>query len=188
MFDVSTMNNLETVFFYMAMVSTGNLAIQVVLMLAGFADFDADFDGADSSFDDSVGFKLFSLKGLNAFFSGLGWGGLMATREFELDSVFFTVIISVFLGFLMMFLYAYTVYLVSKLHAPNNESPTDAVGSTGSVYLEIPESGVGKVTLDFNGRVVTTNARSADGMSIPTNSIIKVDSFEDGVMVVSKVN
>lgn len=74
----------EKIYFYIAIVGTVLLVVQIIMMLFSFgggadADGDADF-GGDGEFDapdGGLGISLFTLKGITAFLAIGGWVGLL---------------------------------------------------------------------------------------------------------------
>lgn len=74
----------EKIYFYIAVIGTVLLVIQIIMMICSFgggadADADGDFggDGAFDSADGDLGISLFTIKGLTAFFAIGGWVGLL---------------------------------------------------------------------------------------------------------------
>ena len=63
----------------------------------------------------------------------------------------------------------------------------EAIGVKGSVYLRIPEDGVGQVTVEVGGAQKTFNAKSEDGQGIATGDFIEVVDVISSTLVVKRV-
>lgn len=100
----------EKVFFYIAVIGTVLLVVQIILMLVSFggdADVDGDF-GGDGDFDTpdgGLGVSLFTLKGLTAFFAIGGWVGLLIL-QINSKNIALAIIVSLVSGLFSMVLVA----------------------------------------------------------------------------------
>src|SRR5205814_10731956 len=83
--------------------------------------------------------------------------------------------ISVVCGGAAVFLVASMMAAMSRLQSKGNLDLRNAVGAVGKVYLRVPagRGGVGKVTLEVQGRYVEVEAVTA-GPAIATGSPIRV--------------
>lgn len=169
------------VFACIAIPATVMLLIQMVLTLIGLggdemgADADADtadgFDGVDGvdadagDSDGSIlegdadhdiadgGLRVFTLRGLIAFFSVMGWMGTICC-ELEL-SLPLTIVISVAAGLGAMFLIAAIMKWLLGLQDDGTENIKNALGVSGTVYMRIPpaRSGKGKISAVIQGKL-----------------------------------
>ena len=154
----------------------------VLLMVGGAASdlFDGLFDIQIG--DTDLSFKALTFQGLSSFLMMFGLIGLMIS---EMDAPrALSILGGLGAGGLSM-------WMVSKLFNTFKELETDqtmnldnANGATGTVYLRIPEKGEGQIQITFQGAMRTMSAISADGVEIPTGTIIQVvDNVADTLRV-----
>jgi len=151
-------------------------------------DADADIDGMDvdhaDGFDShdaqvehdadatAVSFTLISVRSVITFFTLFTWGtALYLTNQKTLSSAMGT---SALWGLAGMGLIAWAVYGLRKLAATGTRDLRSAVGSSGSVYLDIPENGWGEVRVSVDGVVSYVKARSTDGKPLKTGTPVCV--------------
>lgn len=188
------------VFCCMAIPSTLILLIQTLLMFVGLGD-DADgateavpdelADGApdtetgDGVFgEDSVtephdgaglnGLRIFTVRGIVAFFVVFGWVGLLLQNAGV--RLLITVPVATVCGVVMMVLMALILKAIMRLRSDGNIDNRNAIGTAGKVYLTVPpsRSGSGKVQIVLQGSYVERNAVTDDKESIPTGCEIVV--------------
>jgi membrane protein implicated in regulation of membrane protease activity len=195
------------VFACIAIPATVMLIIQMILTLIGLGgdDMDAQTDGADadgidtdiddSSFDDADmdiadgGLRVFTLRGLIAFFSVTGWVGTVCCN-FALNLPV-TIIISVASGLLAMFLIAALLKWLLKLQYDGTEDIKDALGVSGTVYLKIPpaRSGKGKVNVLVQGKLCEKDAVTDEETIINRDEEITVIGISGGeTLIVRRKN
>lgn len=160
------------VFACIAIPATVMLLIQMVLTLIGLGgdDADADADGIDDGIDDGIeiddadeafqrgdvfdgGLRLFTMRGLIAFFSVMGWvGTICCGNELNLS---LSILISVASGFLAMTVIALLMKWLLSLQYDGTENIRDALGVSGTVYLRIPpaRTGKGKINAIIQGKL-----------------------------------
>lgn len=203
MFIIEWWNSLAVatqVFYCIAIPATLVLLIQTVLMLIGIGDDadgfdDADLDGvlddmdasdaSDGIFgDDDIsdaadiagfdGLRVFTLRGLVAFFVVFGWIGV-AMQGADV-SLWITVPVAAVCGFAMMVALAFLIRAVLKLRSDGNTDNRNAVGTAGKVHLTVPpsRSGEGKVHVMLQGAYVERNAVTDSEEAIPTGSEVVV--------------
>lgn len=156
-----SLGNAGQIFACIAIPATLILLLQTLLTLFGFwgddGDADTDFDDADDAFHDhdslDGGLRLFTLRGFIAFFSVMGWMGMICC-ELEL-SLPLSIIISAVSGFLAMILIAAIMKWLMGLQYDGTEDIRNALGVSGTVYMRIPpsRSGKGKVNAIINGKL-----------------------------------
>ena len=199
MFIVDWWNSLSTlaqIFACVAIPATLVLIIQTVMMFMGFGD-DADGVGdapleavPDNDLGDGVygeelpedvadvsgleGLRIFTLRGIVAFFVVFGWVGLVMDSSGA--SIWATIPVSVVCGFAMMLLLAFLFRAILKLRSDGNTDNRNAIGTSGKVQLTIPpsRSGEGKVHVILQGAYVERNAVTDDEEAIPTGAEIVV--------------
>ena len=181
------------------------LIVQIVLMVLGFDDGDADvdldapdtdapdgiFEGDDSiDLNDVAGFEslhIFTFRGIVAFFAIFSWVGIvMLSLGVNLPV---TLLVSTACGFAVMILIAYLLRLVMKLRSSGTADNRNAVGISGKVYLTVPpsRSGEGKINIMLQGAYVERNAVTDETESIPTGcEIIVVGTSGETSLVVKR--
>lgn len=160
------------VFYVIGAVATVFLFLQVVLLLFGVG-FDVDF----SDGDDATGF--ISLRSLTGFFFAFGWVGVIVK---EADASTPIAVLVAFLSGVALFFGVALLWRNSrKLHESGALDYQNAVGVTGSVYLAIPagRSGIGKVEVMVQGRLVSIDAQTEAPIDIVATSRIKVTQVID---------
>ncbi len=168
------------------------LRVMMVLVM-GFAD-DIDIGVDDVDFDDSSGdaahteaaFKLFSLNTISAFVMMFGWSGLTAYLQFQLPS-FAAILIALVVGFFAMYVTAWMYKAAARLASAGADFKiSEAVGLRGTVYQEIPATGVGKIQVTVNEMLHELQASSDNGSSIDSFSTVEVVGIANGDTVTVK--
>ena len=206
-----SLTNIEQVFAAFAIPATVLMLIQTVLLLIGLGSsgeadvpsdtsgigdgFDVDADGADADFDggsmDSLedpsqsGLRLFTVRGVVAFFAVFGWAGLAISRGGGSNGLSIT--ISIIAGFAALIALAFMLRGILRLQESGNIDERGAIGCSGSVYLKIPpaRTGKGKITVLLQSRLVEFDAVTDDADGIPTgHEITVVDVSGRSTMVV----
>ncbi len=171
----SALGSAGQVFACIAIPATVILLIQMVLTLIGLSsdsDADADVeadasaDGADEGFalDDAdeafekgegldAGLRFFTLRGLIAFFSVMGWVGTICCGNGM--NLALSILISSASGFLAMLVIALLMKWLFSLQYDGTEDIRDALGVSGTVYMRIPPSrtGKGKISAIIQGKL-----------------------------------
>ncbi len=206
-------NNLSfttQIFYCVAIPSTLVLIIQTILTFLGVGDdSDVDTDGisdiaegdvdvndgvyGDADFDDVHdaagldGLRIFTLRGIIAFFVVFGWMGVALDASGVL--LYITLPIAFVCGLAMMFALALIFRSIMKLRSDGNTDNRNAVGTAGKVQLTIPPSrtGEGKVNIMLQGAYVERNAVTDEAESIPTGcEIIVVGTSGQTSLVVKR--
>ncbi|MEO0479084.1 MAG: hypothetical protein AAF196_06355 [Planctomycetota bacterium] len=155
---------MDELFYYSALIGGTVLVVQTLMLLIGIggdefdADFDADVDVPDTDAAHLGMVKILSVKALVAFFTFFGLTGMLA-RESELDLPS-SGLLAVAAGVASMFLVAWLLASLTKLHSRGNLDFGQAQGSTGTVYLRVHAGGEsgGRVTVEVQGRRVECRA------------------------------
>lgn len=186
MFDfVFEMSAWDRTFFYIGFGASLFFVGQLVLMFFG-GDDSGDSDGDSDSDDGATSFKILTLKNIVGFLMGIGWGGLSLHVDGSFSQTV-SLVGAVGIGIVIMLLQSSVFYLMYKLHAPNEETLSEAVGNLGHVYLEIPKGGMGKVTINLHGKIVTMNAFADDEKIIPTGAQVEVVHTQNSELIVKEV-
>lgn len=148
-------------------------------------DGDADADGggdADVSGHSGLfaGLKLFTLRGIVAFFAVCGWGGLWLLRM-GMHPIF-AVFLAIAMGFWAMLLMALFLRVALKLQDDGTLDFRNALGTAGTVYLTIParRTGEGKVHVVVQDQLRELEAVTDDEAPIPTGTEIVVVGLSGG--------
>lgn len=177
----------EKVFFYIAVIASALLVIQIILLLfsvggAGDADFDGDFDGdvADG------GLSFFTLKVMTAFFSLGGWCGFAAATY--IPNAWAPILISIVTGTAALFGVGFAMRGIAKLQCSGNLIKENLVGMSATVYVSVPPAreGRGKITLTAQGKFMELDAMTDCAEKIPTDTQVKILAFDDDFVVVGK--
>ncbi|MCC6679516.1 MAG: hypothetical protein IT445_01315 [Phycisphaeraceae bacterium] len=193
MFDINQMLSYGidvTVYFFLGVIGLVLFVLRLGISIL-FGDVDSDFDvdvHADGDMDIAThdgGFSILSVLSILAFFTGLGWTGVLCRVDLGLSHVPSALIAAV-VGFAFMFFAAGLMFFVRKLNRTITYNPADAVGKTARVYLSIPKrgQGTGQVTVTVSGRRMTMNAVSTgDAIAAFTEVIVK-NAEDDETLVV----
>lgn len=145
--------------------------------VGGEHDHDSGHGGHDHDHDDGHGNGLFGLLTFRAVAAGLtffGLGGLTA-RYYEADDLP-ALAAAAFGGVAALYAVAWVMNGFRKLKHDGTARITDAVGTTGTVYLVVPglKAGPGKVTFSLQNRTVECEAVTAAEHPIPTGRPVRV--------------
>lgn len=209
------MTILDKVFVGCAVVGGALLLVRIVLLVVGFgfgADIDAhgdfdmdaggdfdvhpDFDAhgdldAHGDFDahadhGDAGLRLLSLHSIMAFLLMFGLVGLTLRKEANAGSSLAVAGASV-AGVFCFWLMAKMISILMRLQSSGTVTLAHAVGQEGSVYLNIPADGTGKVEAIVDGRLMVLNARSEGGKEFHTgDKVTVVDFAPPNTLVVDK--
>lgn len=198
------------IFYCIAVPATLVLLIQTVMMLVGFGDDgdgigDGDLDDIDALPDDTAsgvfgednvsetpdlagldGLRIFTLRGIIAFFVVFGWVGVvMEDANAHLAA---TISVATASGFAMMVALALLFRYAMKLRNDGNADNRNAIGVSGKVYLAVPptRSGEGKVHVMLQGSFVERSAVTDEPEAIPTGAEIVVVGVSGQVDLVVK--
>ena len=161
-------------------------------------DIDLDGDVSDGVFGDELpegdldpsgfdGLRIFSVRGIVAFFVVFGWVGI------ALDSANLSPYVSLPIafasGFVMMLLIALLFRAIMKLESNGNIDIRNALGVSGTVYLKIPakREGQGKVNVMIQGTYCERDAVTDSEEALPTGSEVVVTGLSgQNTLVVRK--
>jgi hypothetical protein len=200
----SRLSSFEKMFWFLAIPATILFLIMSIMTFTGLGG--EDFDGGDGSgggdvssthgdtFNDTPhdtphdggavadAFHLFTVRNFIVFFMMFGWSGIAMVRSAAPPVA--SILVSVLIGLVMMFVVSFLFYLVSRLVHSGNIATSSAVGATGIVYLTIPQhrTGFGKVTVVVGGSKVELKAMT-DGKAVATGESIKVTALIGGDML-----
>jgi len=165
--------------------------------------FDSDSDVDDGSVDinddtsppeasncgNASVLRVFTIRGIVAFFALGGWAGLAALSA-GLHPIW-AVQISLFIGVCALLLAAIVIRLALRMQTSGNLILNNAISKTADVYIRIPSgrSEKGKVTMLLQERFVELDAVTDSGTDIMPNSKVEVVAVIDGdCLVVSPIS
>lgn len=185
----TSMTVLEQVFFWIAVVASVLLVVQIVLLLVSFGGGDLDADGdfdMDGDSDTDGGLGVFTVKGLTAFFALGGWCGF-ATATFLPENVWLPILVSVLTGLAALLGVGFALRGIAKLQCAGNLDTEKLIGKTATVYVAVPasRSGRGKITLTAQGKFMELDAVT-DGERISVDEQVEILSYSDDFAVVQK--
>lgn len=132
------------------------------------------------------GFRFFTVRGIIAFLAVFGWTGAALMGAVIPVLVFLIAFLS---GLAAMVLIGLAFYAIVKLQAQGNLDYRFSIGLQGEVYLPVPpdRSGMGKVNITLQERLVEADAITDDMERLPTGSRIRVVGLSgNNVLLVSK--
>jgi len=171
------------------------MMLQLILMIIGVgfgSDTDGDVDdggiesNAETSPPDSKcygnasTFKIFTIRGIVAFFALGGWAGLAALTAGL--HPFWAIQISLFIGVCALLLAAIVIRLALRMQTSGNINLNNAIAHTADVYIRIPSgrSDKGKVTMLLQERFVELDAVTDNESDILPESKVEVLAITDG--------
>ena len=131
-------------------------------------------DHPDAVFHGDSGLRLFTVRGLVAFFAVLGWTGLTLSRGGIAPSL--ALIFALLAGFGALLLVAYVMKWLYKSQHNGNMDLRNALGVSGTVYITIPPARAdqGKVNLMLQGQYCELSAVTDQETPIATGTEITV--------------
>ena len=180
----------EHVFFWIAVVASALLLVQIIMLLVSFAggvdvDADGDFD-MDGDTDTDGGLSMFSLKGLVAFFALGGWCGFAAASA--INNVWAPVLIFIATGTVALLAVGFAMKGIAKLQCSGNLVGEKLKNATATVYVSIPAArqGRGKITLTAQGKFMELDAVTDEKEKISVDEQVTVLSYSDDFAVVKR--
>ena len=162
---------------WFALMMIGGIAADVFDGIFG-TDFDAM--GADASF------KALTFQGIMAFMMFFGLGGLYVL-EGDSDQTSLAIVVGSVTGFSSMYGTGKLFQLFVSLQSDGTIDMDDSIGSVGTIYLRIPEGGVGQIQVESGNAMRTYNAKSEDGQGIATGEFAEViDVISSTLIVIRK--
>jgi hypothetical protein len=177
---------LNKVFAVSALAFSVAFLVQMIMMLIGLDVQGHDFGGADihapdmhdihhvPGLDDGahgVTLTFLSVRSIMAFGTLFSWAGALylAAGTSPILAIFFSVI----WGLAGLFGVSFLLFWLLRMQEVGNVPLWKAVGEEGTVYMDIPEGGIGKVRI-LHGRTIRfVNARSRSGEPLLAGAAIK---------------
>lgn len=187
---LKSLSTLQHVFFWIAVVASVLLVVQIILLLVSFGGGDLDADGdfdMDGDTDTDSGLGIFTLKSLTAFFSLGGWCGFAAASAME--NVWAPILIFAGTGLAALLGVGFALRGVAKLQCAGNLETEKLVGRRATVYVSVPAArdGRGKITLTAQGKYMELDAVT-DGERLPVDTEVEIVGYSDDFAIVARKN
>ena len=161
---------------WFALIMIGGITADVFDGLFG-TDFDAM--GADASF------KALTFQGIMAFMMFFGLGGLYVL-EGDSSATTLAIVVGSLTGFGSMYGTGKLFQLFVSLQSDGTIDMDDAIGSVGTIYLRIPEGGVGQIQVESGNAMRTYNAKTEDGQAMATGDFAEVIEVVSSTLIVKR--
>jgi membrane protein implicated in regulation of membrane protease activity len=185
----ANLNGFEIFFLLCAIVGGFFVLVKLIMQFIGAdAEIDTDLDaGIDAQHVDSdIGFKVLSMHSLTSFLMMFGLVGLALYRQSQVG-IFLSTLGASVAGLASVWVIGRIFASVGRLQSSGTLATASAVGSTGTVYLGIPQGGTGRVSINFRGRLREFDASAADGEAIATGTPVRVVRVDASVLIVEKI-
>jgi hypothetical protein len=132
-------------------------------------DFSHDAGLDDGSY--GVTLTFLSVRSIMAFGTLFSWAGALylAAGTSPILAIFY----SVLWGLAGLFTVSFLMYWLLRMQEEGNVPLWKAIGEEGTVYMDIPEGGAGKVRILRGGTICFINARSRSGEPLLAGTKIK---------------
>lgn len=181
---------MEQIFFWLGIVSTLFMIVQIILMsLSSFGgDIDLDGDG-DIDVDSDSGVSIFTIKSITAFFAVGSWSGLLTCALVSDKLQWLAIIVALVAGAAAMSVMALLMRAILKLQCNGAFEIEKIIGSTATVYVSVPpsRSGRGKITLNAQGRFVELDAVTDGESRLAVDEVVEIVSTENECAVVRRI-
>jgi len=154
------------------------------VFIAGHYDYHHFDDVGDHGHGDAS--KFFTIRNMIVFFTMFGWSGLAAYKSGLPNAA--VVLIAVASGTLTVVLLYFIMTRANRLKHSGTLQTKNAINQIGETYLRIPakRSGMGKVQITVQGRLVELDAMTDDADDIATGRPIKVTStLNERILIVT---
>jgi len=183
------MNGLEMTFMICGAVGGVLFLVNFILQLAGMHhDVSVDIDGGGLDLTHSdVGFKLLSFQTVTAFLTMFGLVGFALSRASQAGALL-SLLGATVAGVATAWIIALLFRAMSRLQSSAKYHISEAIGQRGTVYLNIPAGGTGKITVTVKNRLSVVDAVASDRLEIKTGEPVEViEAAGSNVLVVKKV-
>jgi hypothetical protein len=185
----SGLSLLEQIYFWLAIVATLFLIVQIVLMcFSSFGpDIDIDGDGIIDADPDS-GVSVFTVKSITAFFAVGAWSGLLVCALVASELQWVSVIVALLAGAIAMTAVALIIKAMLKLQCDGALQTDKLVGQKATVYVSVPpkRSGKGKITLTAQGKFVELDAVTDSDEKLAVDEQVEIIATENDCMVIKR--
>ena len=179
----------EQIYFWIALIASVFLIVQIVLLCFSSFGGDADLDGdGEIDVDMDSGVSLFTTKSLTAFLSIGGWAGLLTCSAVADNLQWLSIIIALAAGGAAWAGVYFALRGIAKMQCNGALQTEKLVGQRATVYVSIPQkrSGRGKITLEAQGKYTELDAVT-DGDRIAVDEVVEIIATQNECTVVKKV-
>lgn len=183
------MTGIELAFVTCAAIGGALFLLRFILQLFGLHhDVAMDIQSGDLDLANSdIGFKALSFQGITAFLMMFGLVGFALHRS-EHAGAGLSLAGGTVAGLAAAWLMAMMFRWMAKLQSASNYDPKQAIGQRGSVYMNIPAGGTGKVSVTINNRLSVLDAVAKDRAELKTGEAVEVVEIAgSNVLVVRRV-
>lgn len=181
---------LEQIFFWLGIVATAFLIIQIILMCFSSFGGDVDIDGdGDVDVDTDSGVSIFTTKSITAFFAVGAWAGLLTCQLSPENLQWLGILISVISGVAAAAVVVLLMRAMLKLQSNGILQMEKLVGSKATVYVAIApkRGGTGKITLNAQGKFLEIDAVTDEPEKLSYNETVEIISTENECAVVRRI-
>lgn len=157
------------VFYGIAIAASTLLVLQLVTMLFGL-----DHDTGDLDADHDSGLGIVSIRSVTAFFTGFGWGGVVAIKQgFGLPVA---IAIALVTGGGLMAVVVAMLRGFASLRYSGTLDYKNAIGNVGNVYVAVPGAmgGPGQIEVTVQGRTTMVQAFTRAPDRLPPRARVRV--------------
>lgn len=186
----ANLSPMEQIFFWLGIVSTLFLIVQIVLMCLSSFGGDVDIDGdGDIDVDADSGVSIFTVKSITAFFAVGSWAGLLTCALVSDKLQWLAIIVALISGIAAMSVMVLLLRAIVKLQCNGAFEIEKIVGQQATVYVSIPpaRSGRGKITLTAQGRFMELDAVTDCESRLAVDEVVEIVSTENECTVVRRV-
>ena len=182
---------LEQIYFWLGIVSTLFMIVQIVLMCLSSFGGDVDIDGdGDIDVDTDSGISIFTVKTVTAFFAVGSWSGLLTCALIASKLQWVSILVAIVAGAAAMTVMALLLRAIVKLQCNGAFEIDKTVGKKATVYVSVPpsRSGRGKVTLNAQGRFVELDAVTDGEDKLAVDEVVEIVAAESECAVVKRID
>lgn len=181
---------MEHIYFWLGIVATVFLIVQIVLMCFSSFGGDVDIDGdGDIDVDTDSGVSIFTVKSVTAFFAVGCWAGLLVCALVPENLQWVSIFAALVAGGAAMAAVVLAIRAMLKLQCNGAVQTEKLIGERATVYVSIPPSreGRGKITLNAQGRYMELDAVTDDEQKLAVDEVVEIVSTENECTVVKRV-
>jgi hypothetical protein len=130
--------------------------------------------------------SMITVQGVVTFLTVMGWSSIVSVSAGT--PALPGILAGVALGLIAMYAAAKLLHASGRLTESGNLDLRNAIGETGRVYVPIPAagSGVGKITMQVQGRYVECAAMAFGGEPLPTGEMVRVTDVSNDILIVEE--
>ena len=173
---------LTSLYFWVGVITTALFVIKLLIFsMFGMDDGSGDLMGTDVDTE----FNFISLQSIIAFLMGFGWLGYAAIQWGFGGKI--SVLFAIVGGVILMALSAYLMFIMKKLNFTPKYDLKTCVDKTGTSYTRFDAKGMGKIQIEFNGKLQTFDAWNDTDSDIESFKQIKVTRVEDDKIFIKEI-